>query len=230
MGLEGVEILMAVEDEFSIQIEDSDAEKIRTPGQLIDIVMTKVTKATASVCLTQRAFNRTRAYFVKQRGFRRKDIAPSAKLAQLIPRQHRIEWLRDYSTYLRAGNPPHLTRSTKLKIMLLGITVLLALAVELLFFKQSYVAWLTMGTAVGCGIILERTTRSLRLEFPPSLVTFGDLSLWLMARKPDLALSGVSGWTREQVACRVRQIVIDFLGCEKEYREEARFVEDLGMG
>jgi hypothetical protein len=34
---------------------------------------------------------------------------------------------------------------------------------------------------------------------------------------------------REQVAARVREIVIDTLCCEKSYREDARFVEDRGL-
>jgi len=28
---------------------------------------------------------------------------------------------------------------------------------------------------------------------------------------------------------KVRDIVIDVLGCDKNYREEARFVQDLGL-
>jgi acyl carrier protein len=42
MGLDAVEIVMAVEDAFGIQIEDSEAEKILTPAQLVELVMGKV--------------------------------------------------------------------------------------------------------------------------------------------------------------------------------------------
>jgi acyl carrier protein len=38
MGLEGIEILMEVEEAFDISIEDSEAERSSTPGELIDVV------------------------------------------------------------------------------------------------------------------------------------------------------------------------------------------------
>lgn len=37
-----VELLMALEDEFEVQIPDEDAENIRTVGQAIDLVVAKL--------------------------------------------------------------------------------------------------------------------------------------------------------------------------------------------
>jgi acyl carrier protein len=42
MGLDGVEIVSEVEDAFGITIQDAEAAKTVTPGQLIDLVLTKV--------------------------------------------------------------------------------------------------------------------------------------------------------------------------------------------
>ncbi len=42
MGLDAVEIVMAVEEAFDIQIENSEAEKVLTPGQLVDLVLSNV--------------------------------------------------------------------------------------------------------------------------------------------------------------------------------------------
>jgi hypothetical protein len=52
-----------------------------------------------------------------------------------------------------------------------------------------------------------------------------------VAHKPDLAtgLRSQNAWTREQVALRVREIVVEHLGCEAQYHEDALFVEDLGL-
>jgi acyl carrier protein len=37
-------------------------------------------------------------------------------------------------------------------------------------------------------------------------------------------------WSRQQVAEKIHEIVIEVLACEKQYREDAEFVKDLGMG
>ena len=37
-------------------------------------------------------------------------------------------------------------------------------------------------------------------------------------------------WSHQQVAEKIQKIVIEILACEKEYREDAEFVKDLGMG
>lgn len=57
MGLDGVEIVMKVEDAFGIGIADSEAEKIVTPAQLIALVLSKVDRTPQPACLTQRAFH-----------------------------------------------------------------------------------------------------------------------------------------------------------------------------
>lgn len=41
MGLDAVEIVMAVEEEFRICISDAEATECRTPGIMIDLVATK---------------------------------------------------------------------------------------------------------------------------------------------------------------------------------------------
>ncbi len=43
-----VEIIMAVEDEFKIEISDEDAEKIRTVGEAIDYIKAKAAEAVES--------------------------------------------------------------------------------------------------------------------------------------------------------------------------------------
>lgn len=72
-------------------------------------------------------------------------------------------------------------------------------------------------------------TKGCCTEFPKGTTTVGELARWIMSHKADLANVTTQGWTREQVAMRVREIVIDVLCCEANYREDARFVEDLGL-
>jgi hypothetical protein len=64
MGLESVEILLQVEAVFSIRIPDDLARTVRTPADLVAIIMRRIPIAHSPVCLSQRLFYKLR------RGFR----------------------------------------------------------------------------------------------------------------------------------------------------------------
>jgi hypothetical protein len=105
MGLDGVEIVMAVEQDFGIQIEDSEAEQILTPGQLIDLVMSKVATTTTDICLTHRSFNLLRQFFVRRYAFSRNQLKPDTSLQTTLPRTRRLAQLQELSTELAMGDP-----------------------------------------------------------------------------------------------------------------------------
>ena len=56
MGLDSVELVMRVEERFGIEIHDSEAEPIRTPGMLVDLVFSKLQTGPQNYCASQRAF------------------------------------------------------------------------------------------------------------------------------------------------------------------------------
>ncbi len=43
MGLDTVELVMAFEEEFGIEISDSEAEEMRTIGDTVDCIYSKIT-------------------------------------------------------------------------------------------------------------------------------------------------------------------------------------------
>ena len=68
MGLDLVELVMEVEDEFAITIPDADAEKIQTVGDLYQYVLQRTGHPAAdapppAVCGSARSFYRLRAAF-----------------------------------------------------------------------------------------------------------------------------------------------------------------------
>lgn len=73
-------------------------------------------------------------------------------------------------------------------------------------------------------------TRPVHRAFPSSYSTVGQLAENLTGLAPKLFEPTGPAWTRAEVASAVRAIVVDFLDCEMTYREDAHFVEDLGMG
>lgn len=232
VGLDGVEIVMAVEDAFDIQIEDDQAERLITPRLLIDYVMGKVATTTATACLTQRAFNQLRQSLIRHCDLKRSQVTPSSNLSVLVPRTQRRETLRCVVADLAIKRPPDLVRSSWVNATLLGASVLIGLvtAVAAVHVTGAIGAWIGFIVAIAAGVIGIKLTKPLCTEFPTNLQNIGGLARWVMSHKPDLANAIPSGWTREQVAARVREIVVEVLGCKPDFSEDANFVKDLGLG
>ena len=225
-------MVMAVEDAFDIQIDDTEAAKLRTPRQLIDFVQSKVSGATASVCLTQRAFNLLRKSLLRHGRWKRSEIKPVTRLPALLPKQQRRAVIGKVVTELGIKKPPIWVRPGWVKAMLLGGSVLVGLvvAVAVIHVTYSIGIWIFMGVSIVTGGIGLKLTKPLCKEFPRNLQTIGDLARWVMTHKPDLTQATIPGWTRDQIAARVREIVVEQLGVKPDFSEDANFVKDLGMG
>jgi acyl carrier protein len=231
MGLDAVEIVMAVEDAFDIQIENSEAEKLLTPGQLIDFVMGKVATTRTDVCLTHRSFNLLRSFFVRRCGLQRKQLTPETSLRLTMPAVNRQQCLGQLSAELAITSLPELVRPDWLKTLLWVLALLAGFAAAISLGRLNSALWIPgmLAAMIAAGYIGATATKSRCTEFPKDVRTVGDLAKWVLTHKPDLATPEKTSWTREQVACRVREIVINTLGCESIYREDARFVQELGL-
>ena len=236
MGLDAVEILMEVEETFEITFADSEAESILTPRDLIESILRKVGEADPSVCLTQRAFNLLRQILLRRLPLKRRDIRPSSRLAELVPKPQRAQLLSEIAGELKTGplpdviRPPWLVKMITLQSLAVGLAMGLTLHRWAPEASGSMGLWVGLAAALAAHICTWFATARFRTDFPSLIATIGDLSRWVTAHKSDLASPIPGRWTREQVAERVRQIVINQLGCERRYREDASFVKDLGLG
>jgi acyl carrier protein len=243
MGLDGVEIVMKVEETFDIVIEDSEAEKLVTPGLLIELVLSKVGRTAHAACLTQRAFHRLRTSLMRQLGFKRKQIRPETSLASLFPRSTRKERIRQILTDIGLRRDIEFVRPNWLHqlIVLAMFAGAIATAIFLAWHpipSKSFLINLVLGSPIIAGVLFLAifgwgaffATRWMRIEFRPSLATVGHLSRWIVANAPDVVNAPPGEWSHEQVSAKIRQIVIEHLGCEQTYREDAHFIKDLGMG
>lgn len=232
MGLDAVEILMDVEDAFDICLEDADAVKLLTPRHLIDAVQAKVAHVDASVCPTQRAFNFLRRYLVEHRALPRAGIKPKVRLAGLIPARERKSFLQQLAADIGAGSPPPaLARPAWLKRLLAALCLGIGAYVGLAFGADGEnVLVLLLFAAGGSAFVGAAATKPFRTEFPIELATVGDLAGWVRRHKAEFANCSRKAWTRDEIARRVREIVVAQLGCENTYREDASFKRDLGLG
>ena len=232
MGLDGVELVMAVEDAFSISITDADAGKLLTPRLLTDYVLSKVTTTTATVCLTQRAFNLLRRSLLRHGGWKRSEITPDTSLPGLLPKKLRRDVIQKIITDLGIKRPPEFVLADWVKIMLLVVPTLIGAAVTYVAGQalHSLGVWIFIGVALATAGIAVRLTQPLRTEFPANLQTVGAFARWVMVNKPDLAQTNTPGWTREQITIRVHEIIVEQLGVKPDFSDDARFIEDLGVG
>jgi len=236
MGLDSVELVMAFEEAFEIQIEDDEAAKMLTPRDVIEYVLRRVGHSDSTGCLTQRAFNLLRKTLIQTTGLSRREIKPSASLNELVPKPERAQLREQFSAILCTHAFPEFVRPRFLVSALTGIS--LAVGIAIIAMMPMLLPWSGFGMALvlgGVGAALTgyasaAATWRQRTEFPSAIATVGDLSRWIMHHRRDPgATAAQRAWAREQVAGRVREIVIEHLDCAEAYREDARFIQDLGM-
>ncbi len=242
MGLDGVEIIMKIEESFDIVIEDSVAEKIRTPGQLIDLVLSKVGRTSHGACLTQRAFHRVRGFLVKQFGRERQQIRTDTSMISLFPCRTRKSDIRKVLEFVGVAREFKFFRPIWLKAAIFAGALLIGIVTAVLIdshpiHSSNLVVNLTHEMPMVPGALLSAlfcwltvsATKGFRVEFSKSIVNIGDFSRWVVANAPEVVKAPPGQWSREQVSEMTRQIVVDVLGRDKDYREDADFVKDLGL-
>lgn len=233
MGLEGVEILLATEEAFEIEIPDEAAEKMRTPRALIDYVAEQVEADRAAPCVSHRSFNVVRRSLVEVLGVPRKLIRRRTPLDDLVPAAARRDLWTNLGTRVGATEWPSLVRPHWLVLALAVATTTLAIA---------FGGWLdgvwgspfeltvlvALSSMIPLGFLFAWVTRPFRTCFPLGAERIEGLVRFVAAKNPHLVTSDPSGWTRERVAVVVRQIIIDQLSVA-DFDEDADFVEDLGI-
>lgn len=90
MGLDTVELVMEVEEEFDVTVPDDGAETIRTVGDLYYWLVDRLgTPGVAGPCPSAAAFYRLRRVLIRQRAIPRDAIRPEARTADLLPEHDR---------------------------------------------------------------------------------------------------------------------------------------------
>ena len=97
MGLDTVEIVMNVEDAFSVTIPDDDAARIQTVGELYEFVVSKLAsqsvRSRVGGCASARRFREIRRDLQAEFALSRGAIRPSARIGDLIPPgSPRVRW------------------------------------------------------------------------------------------------------------------------------------------
>jgi hypothetical protein len=109
MGLDVVEFVMAVEESFQIAISDEDAQRMITPGDVVNYVIGRVGQSDSRACLEQRAFYKLRRATMQTFAQPRSAIKPGTRWDDVLPpRQRRHNW----HLLHQATGTPHWPRLT----------------------------------------------------------------------------------------------------------------------
>lgn len=221
MGLDSVELVLAVEEEFGITVDDANTISLTTPRILADYVASRLgtLHADHGRCLSQAAFYRIRSVLVKQFGALRKDVKPTSPLDRFLKDNLRRQW-RELASAVEATQLPNLRcRKSIYYPLTLGIPLLVSallllgnfpLVIALVAFP---VLWLASN------IVADRMADQL----PSNLKTIGDLVPYVRAPRQE-------DWSPDYVLQRVIQITALQLGIPIEkIHPDHHFVKDLGL-
>src|SRR6266545_3577205 len=93
MGLDGVELIMAVEEAFDIEIADAEAEQLNTVGSMYALIVSRLAFGQSRRCMSSAVFYQMRRALIGLHDLPRRSIAPSVRMDRLLPaRQRRAHW------------------------------------------------------------------------------------------------------------------------------------------
>jgi acyl carrier protein len=221
MGLDAVELVIVIEDEFQIVLSDEEAFKCETPNLLTDLVYSKLRQSESGVCPPMHGFYIIRKTLMEQLSIPREKIKPETKLVELIDKKDRVLlWKRLLST-LSTGQtiyaPLEKPRWIAISIFISSLIVFALF----LFITESII--FSILAAIFNSMILNAATLWFQAEFPKNFQTVKDLI-------PIVSTLETKVWKREQVYNRVRMLVVEQLGVKPEsVLPDSHFIKDLGM-
>jgi acyl carrier protein len=223
MGLDGVELVMAVEEAFKIAIPDADAAQCVTVGRLVDLVDARLRHDATDPCPSQHGFYVVRKELTRLLRLNRAAIKPGTRLADLILREHRRTIWPDLVCTLTDGRTK---RPGLVRPMWGTLLVRLVLPVAIGGGPALFTAW-SLSAAITVALVVavlgDRLTAALKREFPPGFSQVQDLIRFV-------STLDAGTWSKDDVFRKLRAIIVERLAVdESEVTLEAEFVKDLGV-
>lgn len=222
MGLDGVELMLSVEEEFEIDIDDADAANLLTPRMLADYVVSRLRTlgGASGRCRSQCAFYRIRSVLVRQFAVMRKDVHPASPLDLFLTGDKRHQW-RELTTAIGARHLPRLRCKTHIYYPL---TLGLPLAAAVLLLYWGLPVWIPLVAFAGVWVVAYSVADRLANVLPSTVSTVGALV-------PYVPVPNREDWSRDDVLQRVIQLTAVQIGVPVEkIQPDHHFVKDLGLG
>lgn len=229
MGLDAVELVMDVEDHFGISIQNSEAERVRSVGDLVVFVQSRIDAAHAAACPTLSSFLQLRSCAREIANDNRLRIRTSTRVVDALTRSERQRlWNRLHD--LLGTAPPSLRRPPVMrKVLVFLVIAAIISAIATAAAMDFAILPLTLALAAIITLVVHFLTVRFRVVPPDALTTFGAISK---------RIAGVTVATKQlhlrsfdEILDELKPIVAETLGVDaSEVVPAARFIEDLGMG
>jgi acyl carrier protein len=243
MGLDGVELILEVEDQFGVEIPE-DAPPLKTVGEMHAFIIRQLEEkgrlahADRRKCLSSATFHLFRRALVDEYGLNPKGIRPSSSLEALVPADdRRRHW---ESVGKRVGfTLPWLVRPSWMVWGIAAISVSIAaagIAMPALTKETTDVSWAFIFGAVVFAIAAAFATSPFATRFGSARAKVRGMTMAMLPAAMHVVGEAPSpeatpNVTAEDVWDVLRQIVAEQLDVKLEkVTKDARFVEDLGVG
>lgn len=248
MGLDGVELLMEVEDEFGIELSEDewDIYGDSTVGDLCRTILGKLREKGALLepdvparCLSSATFYVFRRGLCEELGLDPKRVRPSTPMEDLLPRAGRSRGWRALGERLGLQLPqlqrhPALTGTIAVGTLL---TFIAGLTLPYLTRLPHMAIWGFLVGSIVFTVAALALTRPFAIHFPPCAGTVRGIVLLVLASNLN-RITGVphQGTTRRglhpnEVWEMLRSIVVEQLDvAPDQVKRETRFVKELGVG
>lgn len=231
MGLDGVEIIMEIEDVFDIRIADEEAERTITVGDAVRLVIAKRFAGRAHGCVGSWAFRRVRKALGGAIGVPRQAVKRRTPLAMLIPVLGRPDHWRRLEKTLGL-KLPSLSLSGRLQTAI-GVTACAVgalLAWGAAHAGCSSAAWVSVAVIAGIAsaIGLELRLSSSADRFDARLATMEGLTMTVLSGNYAVLSDERERFDEREVFAVVREITAIHLGLDPQtILREDEFVKDL---
>jgi acyl carrier protein len=241
MGLDAVELVIETEEAFQIRIDDRDAEKIVTVGQLHDFIIERlppdspwqVTPAGESVrstpCLEAAAFYRLRRAFKAAGCNSCSQISPSTSLVEALPIKRRRRLWKSAQAKLGWQLPQLCYSKATLQIFTI-VSPCIAAAVSWYVFAdlRTLVSTTILG-GLGVFVVMYAALSPLAVHFEHGR-SFADLSRWVVMRNHEAVRKAVGSDAQLSVWSKLVGILSHQLGIDPAIiKPKSSFVNDLGL-
>lgn len=229
--MDGVELIMKVEQAFGISIANTEAERMYTVGQMHDLVWSKVQHMPSLRCNSQHVFYRLRQTLADRFDIPQASLKLNTSLNESFPRDNRREKYGVLGDLMELDLPglrlPHRPRFFLNLFGGVAIGGTLVAAIVSYFLDGPFWVYFLPVAGIILTIQVSKALDPMRTEIHPNaLGEFTEEVVSLNIKH----LSQKNGLNRREVEEIINRVIVNKIGVDEvEVVPSARFTDDLGV-